>query len=184
LNNLNSRKKNIKLIDLLGQEAQDKLNDLSEKYNKTLRSEITISEELVIDKDNLSLNRKNGSWYVQAPLYRKYTHEGNGSSEYDITDLIDTDIKLPHSITSYDTLCIDWETIKKKYPLAKDAVSSPNKDMLLILTSNELLVFINPENGIGNPSVRIPVASTENIILNQWATNEYVEKWSKLLGTY
>lgn len=117
-------------------------------------------------------------------MYNKYYHDGNGSSYKHITGFINTDIKLPNSITSSDTLCIDWDIIKQQIPEAKDAVSSPNKDLLAVLTSKGLLIYANPEKGLEKPSLSIPADIDESIILNQWATGDFVEKWSKLLSTY
>ncbi len=184
LSNLEVRKKKINLIDLLEKKARTKIEELSKKYNKTLESDEFYSNEQVIGAESLTLKRHEGRWQVQVPLFAESTHQGNGSSAKYITKYIDADIKLPESITSYDALCIDWNTIKQKIPQAKDAVSSPDKDMLAVLTPKELLIFLNPEKGIESPTVSIPTKEDESIILNQWATGKYVEKWSKLISSY
>lgn len=184
LNGLEVRNKKMNLINLLDAQEKMKIEELSKKYNKTLVEGNLYSQKQVVEAKSLTLNRQNGRWQVQVPLFIESTHQGNGSSEKYITEYIDTDIKLPKSITSYDSLCIDWNTIKQKIPQAKDAVSSPDKDMLAVLTPKELLIFLNPEKGIESPTVSIPTKEDESIILNQWATGKYVEKWSNLISSY
>ena len=188
LNNLASldgRKKSSSLVDLLDSNEKTKLDGYAEKYNKIIPSDNKlIKTEEKIDIKNLLLTRKDGGWKVLLPLYSVYEHAGNGSSGRIIKQYIPTDIKLPKAITSYDDLYIGWNTIKQKFPEAKDAVSSPNKDMLAVLTPTKLLVFNNPEKGLENPSLSIDVDSNESIILNQWSTGDYVEKWDKVLKTY
>ena len=185
LSNLEEREKSAKLIDLLDSGAKDIINDLQVKYNKTLpSSNVRVEEEQYISTDKLTLKRVNGKWTVQVPLCIKYYHDGNGSSGDYIKEFIDTDIKVSESLTSYDTLSVDWDTIIKKIPDAKDAVSSPNKDMLAVLMPTQLLIFSNPQAGLDKPSLTITVDKDESIILNQWGVNEYVSKWTELIKSY
>jgi len=185
LTSIEDRKKSIALADLLDKREREKLQDYHDKYDQVLESEnVLVHEEERIDTDNILLTRKNGKWQILIPLYRIYEHEGNGSNYSKVVKYIDTDIMLPKIITSYDKLCIEWDEIKSKIPNAKDAVSSPNNDLLAVMTTNKLLIFANPQNGIDNPCLSIDVNENENIILNQWATNEYVNKWSKFITNY
>lgn len=184
LTSLDGRKNSISLVDLLDEKEKVKLDGYCEKYNKIISSDKLIKEEQKIDIKNIVLTRKEGRWQVLFPLYTEYQHNGNGSTGRTVGQYINTDIKLPKAITSYDDLCMDWSTIKQKYPEAKDAVSSPNKDMLAVLTSSKLLVFKNPEKGLENPALIIDVDCNESIILNQWSTGDYVEKWDNILKTY
>jgi len=183
LGNINSRSSNVKLIDLLDEKEKDKLKEYAPKYNKTIYKDMISEEKLLADIDILFLKRKNGSWTVQVPLFYKFNHYGNGSSWYYLTEYVECDIKLPGAITSHDTLCLDWNTIRQKIPQAKDAVSSPEKDMLAVLTPEELLIFLDPEKGINKPALKIAVDNNESIILNQWATGSYVAKWDKIIST-
>lgn len=184
LSDLGAKRASINLKNLLGSDVNTKLKTLSESYNK---SETSAANSLVkvkdsIDDTNLTLKREAGKWTVQAPLYELYTHEGNGSNFNIIKNLYDANINVPDSITSYDTLCVDWNTIKNKIPDAKDAVSSPNKDMLVVLTNTDLKVFIHPEKGLDKPIKTLAVDKNERIVLNQWATGNYVSKWTKALS--
>ncbi|MDP4178057.1 MAG: hypothetical protein Q8900_06915 [Bacillota bacterium] len=188
INNLTAvgyKRPNMNVKSMLGSDASRQISSLSDKYNKSQTDDNNnfISEKFEIDDDNLTLKRSKGKWIVQAPLYENYIHQGNGSSFNNIDTLYDTDIKVPEAVTGYDTLSVSWDIIKSKYPDAKDAVSSPNKDMLAVLTSSNLMIFLNPEKGIDNPSKTIPVDKNEKIVLNQWAAGDYIDKWSKALGS-
>lgn len=184
LANLEIKRTNANLKNLLGNDVDNNIKILSSKYNTATVSNALIKEKKMIDDTNLSLKRTEGKWIVQAPLYEVYNHEGNGSNFNTIQNLYDTNITVPQSLTSYDTLCIDWNTIKSKIPDAKDAVSSPNKDMLVVLTSTDLKIFVHPEKGLDKPVKTLPVDKNEKIVLNQWATGDYVTKWTKSLSSY
>lgn len=177
---LGDKKTGVSLKNFLGSDADDKIKTLSTKYNRINADDKLIKSKDEINDTNLILCRAEGKWTVQVPLYKAYTHEGNGSNFNIIEDIYDTDIGVPKTLTSYDTLCADWKTIQSKIPNAKDAVSSPDKDMLVVLTANNLQIFENPGKGLGKPVKIIPVDGSEKIVLNQWATGDYVSKWTKL----
>lgn len=178
---LGDKKTGISLKSLLGSDADKNIKELSTKYNKNTSDEGYVTSKDAINDANLCLNRSEGKWIVQAPLCEVYENQGNGSNYNTMQDLYNTDIAVPKALTSYDDLCVDWDTIQSKIPNAKDAVSSPNKDMLVVLTTNSLQVFANPEKGLNKPLVKIPVSNMEKIVLNQWATGDYVNKWTKLI---
>lgn len=181
---LDGRENNMALADLLDENEKAKLQEYPKKYNKVISSEGMIKSEQIVDIKNLLLSRKDGKWQVLIPLYQVSQHNGNGSNGRLIKEYITTDITLPKTITSYDDLCISWDRIKQEIPQAKDAVSSPNNDVLAVLTPNKLLIYSNPENGIDKPALSIDVDSNESIILNQWSTGEYVDKWNKQINNY
>lgn len=184
LSNLDGLDNSETLFNLLDKSEQLKLKGYSQKYDKNISSDEYTKVDQLIDSKNLQLFRKEGKWQVSIPLFNVYQHNGNGSNGRTVEKYINTDIELPTKITSYDSLCIDWNEIKQKIPQAKDAVSSPNYDMLTVLTPSKLLVFKNPKLGIDKPSLSIDVDENESIILNQWATGEYVDKWTKLISDY
>ncbi|MDF9408724.1 hypothetical protein L7E55_10220 [Pelotomaculum isophthalicicum JI] len=177
--------KNKQIMDLLPANASELIESYAKKYNKTNQGEVGfIEEKEVIDKDNIGLQRIGGKWEAIAPLNVSRSHSGNGSSGTRVKEPIKLSLPLPESITSYDSLCKGWEEIKQKYPDAKDAVSSPEKDLLAVLTPNKLMVFLNPEKGVDIPDLSIDVDESERIILNQWATGENVEKWDADMKKY
>lgn len=184
LSNLSELDNSETLFDMLDESEQLKLKGYSQKYDKNVSSDGYITVDQLVDSKNLQLSRKEGEWQVSIPLFNVYRHNGNGSNGKTVEKYINTDIKLPTKITSYDSLVIEWDEIKQKIPQARDAVSSPNNDMLAVLTPNKLLVYTNPKLGIDKPSLSIDVDENESIILNQWATGEHVDKWTKLISVY
>lgn len=182
--NLEGRENNVALADLLDESEKAKLQEYPKKYNKVISSEGMLSAEEVVDIKNIMLSRKDGKWQVLIPLYRLFQHNGNGSNGRLVEEYINTDIKLPKTIISYDDLCMSWQRLKAKIPQAKDAVSSPNKDVLAVLTPTKLLIYSNPKNGIDKPALSIDVDSSERIILNQWSSGDYVDKWNKQISNY
>lgn len=181
---LDGRENNVVLADLLDENEKAKLQEHPKKYNKVISSGDMLNAEQIVDIKNLLLSRKDGKWQALIPLYEVSHHNGNGSSGRFVNEYINTDIKLPKTIISHDDLCISWDRIKEKIPQAKDAVSSPNNDVLAVLTPAKLLIYSNPENGIDKPTLSIDVDSDERIILNQWSTGEYVDKWNKQINNY
>lgn len=181
LSKLGDKKTGISLKSLLGSDADKNIKELTAKYNKNISDEGFATSKNIINDTDLCLNRSEGRWIVQAPLYEAYQNQGNGSNYNTIQVLYNTDIAVPKALTSYDALCVDWNTIQSKIPTATDAVTSPNKDMLVVLTTNSLQVFANPEKGLNKPILKIPVSNMEKIVLNQWATGDYVNKWTKLI---
>lgn len=181
---LDGRENNVALADLLDGYEKAKLQEYPNKYNKVISSEGMLNSEQTVDINNLLLSRKDGKWQVLIPLYRVSHHNGNGSNGRVIEEYINTDIRLPKTITSHDDLCTSWDRIMEKIPQAKDAVSSPNNDVLAVLTPTKLLIYSNPLNGIDKPSLSIDVDSDERIILNQWSTGEYVDKWNMQINNH
>lgn len=173
------------LTDLLPAGASVLVDSYSKKYDKTIQGEFSfIEEKEVIGKDNPGLQRIGGKWEAVVPLNIVRNHFGNGSSSERVKEYMGLSLPLPISITSHDSLYKSWEEIKQKYPDAKDAVSSPDEDMLVILTPKALMVFANPGKGIDKPCLSIDVDESERIILNQWATGKNVEIWSGEMRKY
>lgn len=188
LGNINYREKNEKLYNLLDTDVKKEIRAFVDKKNKEFKvgsgdkNQAFIKIEKIADIDNLSLGRKDGKWIVQIPVYERYSHEGNGSNAYKIKEFISYQCKLPSSITSYDSLCLPWTDIKKAVSDAVDAISSPKGELMAVITKSELLIFMNPKEGIKEADLKIPMKNNEVVILNQWATGNYVEKWNNELG--
>ncbi|MCJ7690393.1 MAG: hypothetical protein MUO60_13885, partial [Clostridiaceae bacterium] len=106
------------LFNLLDKSEQLKLKGYSQKYNKNISSDEYTKVDQLIDSKNLQLSRSEGKWKVSIPLFRVYQHKGNGSNGRTVEKYINTDIELPTKITSYDSLCIEWDEIKQKIPQA------------------------------------------------------------------
>lgn len=170
------------LKDIIPKQYQSKIdsqiNSYKKQYDKTVKKESDNDKEYVSEKD-LLLMRKDGIWKLFVPIKFSNWKE---SHNYFI-DYKEIDCPLPDSLTSYNELCMPFNEIKEAIPDAIDAVSSPNKSMLVVQTSNKLMVFINPLQGIDKPVKEVSISKDEKIVLNQWCTGSYVEKWDKELSS-
>ncbi|MBC2398647.1 hypothetical protein BD780_001712 [Clostridium tetanomorphum] len=188
LGDINDREKNEKLYNLLDGDVKKEIKAFVDKKNNEFKAENGdkqtpfVKVEKIVDIDNLSLGRKEGKWIVQIPVYEKYSHEGNGSNFYKITEFIYYKCKLPSTITSYDSLYLPWGNIKQAVPDAVDAISSPKGDLMAVITKKEILIFINPKKDMKEADLNIPLKSNEAVISNQWAMGDYVKKWNNELG--
>ncbi len=81
----------------------------------------------------------------------------------------------------YDALLVPWTNIKDVVPRAIDAYTSPNKDIALIFTKDELLIYDIHGNDLERlPKERIDLKNGETVIMAEWATGQYVESWKDI----
>jgi len=124
------------------------------------------------DEYGWSMIRKDSRWVPQ--VAKKWSFS-NASTYSEGLTLFDLPLSIPESVTSFNDLYPDWNSIKKSIPEAFDAVSSPTKDMLVVLTSDKLLIYTNPLEDMSEPASSVKL-NNENLIMAQWATGEYVQK--------
>ncbi len=130
------------------------------------------------DEHGWSIVRKDSRWVPQ--IAKKWSFS-NASTYSEGLTLYDLPLSIPKSITSFNDLYPDWNSIKKSIPEAFDAVSSPTKDMLAVLTSDKLLIYANPLEDMSEPELSLKL-NNESLIMAQWATGEYVQKWNAELS--
>lgn len=148
------------------------------KSNEIINAE-AIKESL--QKDGLHLNeynftmkRKNGYWAIIGDTYK----EDNISNSQDTILNIDP----CKGIVNYDDLVVNWSDIKAREPLALDAYTSPNEDLVVILTKNKLSIY-TLEFGVINlkPEYEIELNPSEVGIMAEWARGDYAEQWNKVI---
>lgn len=188
LSDIDKRDRLETLFSLLDKNTQNNLNSYAKEYSKIVKAtddgnDLT-KEGTALDMTSLSLTRKNGKWVILIPVFSTYYHSGNGSSYFTPKEYIPYECSLPKEITSYDTLCMDWKTVKGKIPAATDAMSSPKSDLLVVFTDKEMLVFAGPVFNFAKPNLRVPMNKHEKVISNQWTTGKYVQKWNDILSGY
>jgi len=179
--------KSTSLKDIFSSEDKNKINSqiesLKKLYNKTVNKESPNDREYVAE-DDLTFLRKDGKWRLFVPI--KFSNWKDSHNFF--IDYKEIDCPLPNSLTSYDELCMPYDEIKRIIPDTKDAVSSPDKSVLVVQTSDKLLVYLNPLKGIDKTTTEIPINKDDKIVLNQWSTGSYVEKWdeelTKILNKY
>lgn len=169
-----SSKKNVKMIDLSG---GDSLASIKLGIQKTM-DKLKIEKNNLINREklleNFGLERKMGHWVFKGRINYKRDDEFL-SADYNIN------IIPPSKLVVYDELYIPWTYIKDKVPEAVDAYTSPNRDIVLVLTKNEIIVYgIQKDDIEKTPLQRINLKDNETVIMAEWATGDYVENWEKI----
>jgi hypothetical protein len=184
------RQNTTKLFDMLSRSQQKELRKIAKDFNREEDSNnneeepILIKEKRVMDIDNLALKRKEGRWIIAIPVFSEYSHEGNGSYFYSLEEYVDYNGKVPKKLVPHNSLCVKWGEVLQVVPDALDTVSSPNKDLLVVLTDNKLLVFNNPTKGLEKATTTIDIEENQQIVLSQWAVGDDAGKWSETFRDY
>lgn len=168
-------KKNVRMIDLLGEDGIDSMKLGIQKAissHNIDRKDIIYSEELL---DNFGLERKLGHWFFKGRINHKEDSE-IVSTDYSIN------IIPPSKLIFYDELYVPWTSIKDRVPGAVDAYVSPNKDIALVITKSEIIVYGVQHGQIEKtPLQKIDLKDNETVVMAEWATGHYVEEWNDFL---
>ena len=166
--------KGVQISDFAGQSGTDALKKAKNEFVMSLNKPNIVETNADIEEENFGLVRKTGHWFFKG---RMSFEENNkpGYSDFNI-NLIPSS-KLIH----YDTLYLPWTLIKDKIPEATDAFTSPNKDIALIISGSKLLIYsINNGSLSDEPLKRIKLQEGDSVVMAEWATGDYVDKWSKV----
>ena len=123
----------------------------------------------MVSEDNFTMERRNGHWSLKGRLNLGGTYEDFNIGLMPVGKLI-----------NYDELHVSWDTIKDKIPMALDAYTSPNKELLIVVTGNFIMVYAIEDGQISqNPMKKIGIKKGESVIMAEWATGDYVARWEK-----
>ncbi len=151
-----------------GKEAVNVLkNSIAEE---TADSNVEISiEDKNEDYKNLGIVRNSGKWNYQT----QYNIKEN--NEIKLKNIILNIVS--HLNLSPDELSMNWQSIKNLKSSAIDAYSSPDKRILIVQTTDEILIFDYSSDNrlIGS----IPITKDDSIIMSEWAVGNYAEIWKK-----
>ena len=106
-----------------------------------------------------------------------YVACGDGSRTFSIDDF-----SVPASLVGHNELYPSLATIKAAHPEVRDAVSSPQRDLLVAVTDESLLVFAVDNGRIGAPAMKLAVSGP--IVMAEWALGRFVPIWSAQLPRY
>lgn len=94
-------------------------------------------------------------------------------------------LPLTEDLISFDSICCTWDEIRSQVPNALDAYSSPNRDMIAIISEDELKIYPLVQEKIGaSEMLSIPLEEGETPVMAQWATGQYVSIWKEKAGEY
>lgn len=165
--------KGVKISEIAGSNGLRELKTGKKDLLSTLGGVVEVNPYL--EEENFGLIRKTGHWLLRGRVnYEK--DKTITYSDYNIN------IVPPDKLVFYDTLNLNWNTIKNKVPDAVDAYTSPNRDIVIILTKSKLFVY-----GITNgklddsPLSRTELREGEVSVMAEWATGNYVENWNSVI---
>ena len=95
---------------------------------------------------------------------------------------IDFNLNLipPSNMVAYDLLHIPWKEVKDKLPHALDIYTSPNKDIALVVTQSELIIYAIEDNRLAKePLAKYILQEGSSIIMAEWALGDYVPRWER-----
>jgi hypothetical protein len=126
-----------------------------------------------------TLTRRIGHWQPQLLESRPADDRRGGST------LRGVNATLPEQIANYDSLCCSWTAIKARQPRAYDALSSPDGEMLAILTVGRIDFYAVTDGAIAaKRSLALELNKRESLVMSQWATGRYVDEWTQKTQKY
>jgi len=129
--------------------------------------------DLTPDEESFSLSRRNGHWIFKGRV--NFLDNGNYSYK-------DFNIRAipPKEVVHFDQLSVPWNAIKAKVPEAVDAFTSPNEDIILIITHNNILVYTIENGYISDiPLTKLQLEPTEKVIMLEWGIGRYAPIWEE-----
>ena len=170
--------KNLRLypMDYLSDDSYRVLEDiLDEASMERVRLDIGASRDEGLrenfDTSNFGLRRKKGYW----TMFGRIDYGLGPKNQYR-----DFNIRAvtPKTLVNYDELPILWNVIELRVPNIVDGFVSPKKDFLLARMKSSIDIYSIYNGKIGpKPIYTTSIGEDEEIIMAEWATNLYAEKW-------
>jgi hypothetical protein len=125
-----------------------------------------------------TLKRRQGNWILQTAERA----DGGTGGGYSLRDL---EVHPPEWLVNHDGLNFSWNEIRSVQPRAVDALTSPESDLVVVLTDRQILVYPSQNNHIREqPALTIDLRPHESLVMAQWATDHYVQEWSDKVRKY
>ena len=170
-------RRGIKISDIFGEEGKKAIKNSAEAFLASQDQSSMKDIEREPNEENFSLARSNGYWIVKGRLNDKNII-GHEYKDYNIN------INPSNKMISFNTFSISWNEVKSRIPDAVDAYTSPNKDIALIISNDNIKVYEMNGNELSSKALyKIPIKKSESIIMAEWATGDYLEKWTKEINS-
>ncbi|SCZ02087.1 hypothetical protein [Alkaliphilus peptidifermentans] len=168
--------KGVDIFDLLGAAGIEAMDAGIQRLLEERVGDKIIGSE--VERDNFGLERRLGHWFFKGKVnYMK--NQESFSADYNIN------LIPPSKLIFYDELSVPWTNAKDKIPSTVDLYTSPNKDIAIVVTKKELMVYgIDGGKLQQEPLQRITLRENETVIMAEWAIGHYVENWNKTLNNY
>lgn len=161
-------KKPIKLSDLIGIGGKD-------LFQEAASSNISLSNEIVVNEENVSLARRNGYWTIKG----RVNYKENNEELYR-----DFNIKAipPKEMVSFDELSLPWDAIRLTIPDVIDVFSSPKSEFIVVITSTDIIIYLLEEYDINkSPIATVSLPDDSSIIMSEWAVGRYPNVWQNIM---
>jgi hypothetical protein len=163
--------KTVKLSDLSGEAGTVSMEEGRKKAEAALKAEGASLSGDIGQNDSFGLERKMGHWFFKGRI--NYRKEGKAYfTDYNIN------VIPPVELIFNDELSIPWTAVKDRVPEAVDVFTSPNKDIALVITRTELIIFGISNGKLENrPLGKTALKAGETVVMAEWATGRYVKVW-------
>lgn len=178
--NLETKKKKLRVypIDYLEENRATKISNLIGEeglnmFYQSAKDVIKTDANQILEEESFGLQRKNGYWIMMGRVNYK-----NENQEF----FRDFQVKTvpPKELVYYDELTIPWNIIKSRIPEATDAFTSPNEDIIIIITRNDILIYPIIENEIVlNELGKIKLNNKDTVIMAEWGLGRYTRLWEE-----
>lgn len=161
----------LNVVEIAGEKGLQIYNETISKEKNGISEKVQFYEGEQEDKTNIGISKKNGIWEFLGSL----RFQENGKIVY--SDFV-LNLKPVIDIFSNNKLIVPWINIKNKIQTAIDAFTSPRKNLILIQSEKELLVYELENNIMKNyPVLSVPIDEKDKIIMAEWSFDSYAESW-------
>ncbi len=166
------------LSDIIEGDSANTLKQSAEVFISSLDSKRANKLNRQPQEDNFTLQRRNGHWIMKSRLYYKDKSSDKKYEDFDLKQMV------PSKLIHYDEMNIPWNEIKSRTPWTRDAYMSPNKEIILLASEDNIIVYtVQNKNTISKQLLKIPLKEGESIIMTEWATGKYADMWSEFADT-
>lgn len=152
----------IEANDIYKKDYEEKLNQIQEDDKKLLSK--------YIDYSSFSLERINGKWNIIGRISPTYKN----TIYYDFP----VNLKPNKRLVNYDMLTIPWKVLKGTFPNIKDAYTSPEGNIAIIIVDGKIQIHkIENGNVQLEPLQVIELKHGETVIMAEWCSSDYVDRW-------
>ncbi|AEY66852.1 hypothetical protein [Clostridium sp. BNL1100] len=171
-------KKPVLLSDIIEGASANTLKQSAEVFISSLDSKRANKLNHQPEEDNFTLQRRNGHWIMKSRLYYKDTSGDKKYEDFDLKQMV------PPKLIHYDEMNVPWNEIKSRSPWTRDAYMSPNKDIVILASEDNIIVYtVQNKNTITKQLLKIPLIKGESIIMTEWATGKYADMWGEFADT-
>ncbi len=152
--------------NILKQSSQALISSLNKEQAKLIDSNP--------QSDAFKLERRNGHWLIRGRLYYTEKYKEKEYEDYDIN------VMVPKKLLSYDEMSVPWSEIKGNMPWVTDAFCSPNNDISLLVTQDNIRVYpIKNGKVVNSKLLDIPLNKGDTIVMAEWAIGKYADIWAE-----